>query len=894
MRLSIVAFALSLLLGAISAEKDDSYYIAGTGNPNTAQPMYWKDGENILQDLSEFSALYVVFHQCAWTWMQMEDDGNDVDENDYWYMGKIPPMGANVAFSLYGSLKGHSFTGCGKDTFISTFYTDQGFNVFVDAMYLAGVSAFSTPYSAGLTADCQGGYGVGCDYNSGFAVHTYSSSQCDPQNATGISDNLSSLNSAMSNYADCVKIYDSNKYSGYTDGTALALLEYSHSCFYQDMFSPDGECPDPYGKLAQYQSNFHAGITESRNSDPYHVYYYRKIYKRQIQQGKLLTHVGVGFLAAAAILFILNENIVERFKNQRAKRKAAKKLTDDDDHGTEAIDSRADIAIEMAEGGIDKSSSIAKTRRDKFLGKTIAVCGDLKQTGTMDPDYVDESAAFAQAEYTEASEAFDRMCTAGGDACVDAADGADHVVMGSRSFDCGNDLIEGSQSFEELQYNMPLFKATSTDWATEVELPRDDALLAAQLVESSVPATITIATEAPKDEVTKMEAAPEKSASSDSGVEMEGQKDESKTSDHSNSLIEAPEDDLKASKHLGVERSASMNDEVPQDAIAGNQTHAKPPEDELKASKQLDVERSASMNDEVPQDAIASNQAHAKPTEEEWKAALKQLGVERAASKEHEAVPQDVIASLHADAKSPEDIDGAPSIDDGRTKTDGIPKDGTGAPLPSIESSGPKLDTPDTNAVGTNSIASMAGPAVPSTTGIGCDLDAPEDEKEAVVTDDKAEMTKPEESAVVPPKSSRVEDGFALENEVSEEEGGVDEIGDVDETGLTFVQTVPISRSTDAATPVAPPAIQSTAAADESIPDDAKEATSSETPNVVEPKETTQVEAGEPKETIPEEAGEPKKTTTAEEDMILLLRASKSSSVEEFREEGEENGKDSS
>lgn len=65
----------------VLADKDDSYYMAGSGNPNVNQKMYWKDAENVLQDLSQFKALYVEFSHCAWTWMQMEEADNDVDEN---------------------------------------------------------------------------------------------------------------------------------------------------------------------------------------------------------------------------------------------------------------------------------------------------------------------------------------------------------------------------------------------------------------------------------------------------------------------------------------------------------------------------------------------------------------------------------------------------------------------------------------------------------------------------------------------------------------------------------------------------------------------------------------------------------------------------------------------
>lgn len=68
----------SLLTNAL---KDDSYYMAGSGNPNVNEKMYWKDADNILQDLSKFKALYVDYSGCAWTWMKMEEADNDVDEN---------------------------------------------------------------------------------------------------------------------------------------------------------------------------------------------------------------------------------------------------------------------------------------------------------------------------------------------------------------------------------------------------------------------------------------------------------------------------------------------------------------------------------------------------------------------------------------------------------------------------------------------------------------------------------------------------------------------------------------------------------------------------------------------------------------------------------------------
>jgi len=300
MKVALTTAALGLLVGSTQAYKDDSYYIAGTGNPNVNEGMYWKDAENVFQDLGAFQELYVEYHNCAWTWMQTSDEDNDIDENDYWYMGKIPPSGANVAFSLYGSLSGTSFSGCTANTFINSFYTNTGFTDFTKAMNYAGVSGFSSSYS--YNTGCSGGYGVGCDWDNGFAVHTYSSNECDPQNYKGVKDTMSSLNSALNNNAKCVKIYDKSSYGGTPYGTPLQLLAYSHSCFYQDFFSPDGVCPDPYGKLAYYQQNFYKGIQNSKKQDPYQVARRKVQYEAQIEMGERKSMIGLGLAALATLM----------------------------------------------------------------------------------------------------------------------------------------------------------------------------------------------------------------------------------------------------------------------------------------------------------------------------------------------------------------------------------------------------------------------------------------------------------------------------------------------------------------------------------------------------------------------------------------------------------------
>jgi hypothetical protein len=290
--------------------------------------MYWKDTDNILQDLSKFSALYVRFHQCAWTWNQLHNDyDEDVEENDYWYLEKIPPMQANVAFSLYGLLSGQgSFQGCNQETFINSFYTSTGFTAFAKAMYYAGMTGFSSSSSSSYTAECQGGYGVGCDSSGGFAMHQYSSSVCDPSNVTKTTNTLSSLNSAMKN-VQCTQIYSKSKSYGsssYSSGddstddgysarstTTLSLLDNSAACFYQNVYSPDGTCPDPYGKIAYYKQTFYKEIQKAKAQRPASIYRLQTEYNTEIRQGKSNVRRGVILLALAGLVLLIDVIVVK-------------------------------------------------------------------------------------------------------------------------------------------------------------------------------------------------------------------------------------------------------------------------------------------------------------------------------------------------------------------------------------------------------------------------------------------------------------------------------------------------------------------------------------------------------------------------------------------------------
>jgi hypothetical protein len=207
------ATAALLLAGSVRGSKDSVYYRAGMGNPNVDLKMYWADARNVLEDLDQFSALYIQYHNCAWSQNRLyygDGDQGSADESDYWYIGATPDFAANVAYSLYGVLKGDSApsgSACGSSTFINSFTTSAGFEVFANALYTSG--ATSTDYSNSYSSKCGGGKGVACDYNVGFASVTYSTSTCNPKYAKTTTDSMAYMNSVFQK-AQCVRIYQSS------------------------------------------------------------------------------------------------------------------------------------------------------------------------------------------------------------------------------------------------------------------------------------------------------------------------------------------------------------------------------------------------------------------------------------------------------------------------------------------------------------------------------------------------------------------------------------------------------------------------------------------------------------------------------------------------------------
>jgi hypothetical protein len=272
---------LLAILNQAVGTKDDSYYPNGVTNPNVRRSMYWHDAHNVIEDLSQFAALYVQFHSCAWTpVLDQSNERKNVDENDYWYMNAMADYGPNVAYSLFGVMDGDRTSGCSSRTYINSFYTTAGFPEFASALANHGVSNTGSDYSA----SCNNGVGITCadrSGSSGFTMTTYDG-DCRPEYAqsSSIPTDLAAFNSVLKNDAQCVQIYSSG------DATP-SILQYSRACSLDDGV---GACPNPYGKKSAYDVALMNAAVPSF------------FYHREIVQGAIMYGIGFILLIASALL----------------------------------------------------------------------------------------------------------------------------------------------------------------------------------------------------------------------------------------------------------------------------------------------------------------------------------------------------------------------------------------------------------------------------------------------------------------------------------------------------------------------------------------------------------------------------------------------------------------
>lgn len=60
------ALVFLCLLAATSGSGDSQVYPSGRTNPNLRYTSYYRDAQDVLDDLSSFQSLYVTFHSCVY------------------------------------------------------------------------------------------------------------------------------------------------------------------------------------------------------------------------------------------------------------------------------------------------------------------------------------------------------------------------------------------------------------------------------------------------------------------------------------------------------------------------------------------------------------------------------------------------------------------------------------------------------------------------------------------------------------------------------------------------------------------------------------------------------------------------------------------------------------
>ena len=302
--------------------RDSTFYRPGFLNPALNNPLFHESAQSVLNNLGNFQALYIEYHNCAYaTYGQPYAEkrgGHDEDGfesgaqvlgcgsadggDEYWYMGSTACFRAQAAFSLYGVPKDNSGSSigskCHKGTYINSFFTTMGPEALaaplgVDTTYSNSYCTVYPPSDGGVIydddANKEGHHdtkynfaaytssGMGCKRNR-FVTDTYGGAFCDGNDYTKTTDTLDSFNKALDKL-DCVQIYDSS--SGYyyannddednhddneeaVDYTALdntvEILKYSITC---DVDQYPGSCPDPHGLKSKYSLKLKSALAKA-------------------------------------------------------------------------------------------------------------------------------------------------------------------------------------------------------------------------------------------------------------------------------------------------------------------------------------------------------------------------------------------------------------------------------------------------------------------------------------------------------------------------------------------------------------------------------------------------------------------------------------------------------
>lgn len=283
---------LSVIVAMSWASKDTHEYpYTDFQNPNVAYKMYWRDSQNIISDLSSFQSLSVKYHSCVYS--EYFDGGEENygygDESDYWYLGLPMSYKANVAFSLYGTLKESRTQGgtCDKTTYINSFFTIGGVETIA---YPLGIdTTYANSYcveeeeqdskdrdlrrARQLSEDEESGddstsTALGCNATADFVLDQFQGEYCNTMNYLNTTDDLQEFNVAMQDI-DCETVYDASTDVGDDDGyvpPVYSLLSASRAC---SLRMYPGICPDEHGLLTLYTNNLEEALYMARQGRYY-------------------------------------------------------------------------------------------------------------------------------------------------------------------------------------------------------------------------------------------------------------------------------------------------------------------------------------------------------------------------------------------------------------------------------------------------------------------------------------------------------------------------------------------------------------------------------------------------------------------------------------------------
>jgi hypothetical protein len=200
----------------------------------------------------------------------------------FWYMGRTQCFKANVAYALYGHLKGSSNTGCTKLTYINSFFTTFGAesfagplglgidygnsqctidetpnNVYLDNSALAADDDYLDDKYPFYNYQAYTSIGTGCSDKKQFVTDSYTGAFCHGQNYVETIDTLSDFNSKLQGM-ECTQIYDGSQQPQSFDNDGdynfakmypIDLLSFSKSCSLRQY---PHDCPDPHGVKRKY------------------------------------------------------------------------------------------------------------------------------------------------------------------------------------------------------------------------------------------------------------------------------------------------------------------------------------------------------------------------------------------------------------------------------------------------------------------------------------------------------------------------------------------------------------------------------------------------------------------------------------------------------------------